>query len=546
MHRDLKRMASVEHDVVVVGGGIHGACAAWEAARRGLRVALVEADDFGHATTSNSLRTFHGGLRYLQQLDFRRMRESIRERREWLRIAREIVRPMRFVLPTSGYGMRGPAALYAALVANDLVSFDRNDGVWADRQLPRGQIWRARRASQILAGTSIKGINGAAVWHDAICLNTERLLIALLSAATAAGAQVANYARALTIRRDSIGASGVRVRDEASGREYLLRARAIINAAGPWVDEWLVPSRLTPGPQNFAASKAFNLLLSRPLPFVEAIALPGSSTYFAIPWNGRTLIGTRHLRCPHSSTTPAVTAEEVQAFLRDINSVLGKHRIAPSDVLGVFSGLLPERESNTGRDVALLKAARVVDHGIDDGMPGLYSIVGIKWTTARAVAERAIKMACNWMCVTLRPRPDHMPQLEVRGVDAPAILDLIEQEPALGERVVADVPVAKAQIINAVRSEMALCLWDVIRRRVPLYLSDMLDAHVLETCAELMARELGWDRTEIARQVSHTTTQLDDFHGPMLRVPSMQSVQADETDAAPEIPLHTPCSPTTK
>ena len=543
MYRDLKRMTSVEHDLVVVGGGIHGACAAWEAARRGLRVALVEADDFGSATTSNSLRTFHGGLRYLQQLDFKRMRESIRERREWLRVARDVVKPMQFLLPTSGYGMRGPAAMFAALVANDLVSFDRNDGVWADRHLPRGQIWRARRARQILAGTTIKGINGAAVWYDAICLNTERLLIAILAAATAAGAQVANYTRALTIRRDSVGASGIRVRDEISGQEYTLRGRAVINAAGPWVDEWLVPSRASPGPRHYAASKAFNLLLARPLPFVEAIALPCSSTYFAIPWNGRTLVGTRHVRCPHSATTPNVTAEEVQAFIRDINRVLGKHRIAPSDVLGIFSGLLPERENNTGKDVALLKTARVVDHGIGDGMPGLYSIVGIKWTTARAVAERAVKMAADWMCAGTRKRPERMPQLEVRGVDAPAILDLIEQEPALGERIVPDVPVAKAQIIQAVRAEMALNLWDVVRRRVPLYLSELLDTRVLETCAELMARELGWSRTEISRQIAHARAQLDHFRGTPVRLSAVQA--AHDAEAAHEMRLdpHS-CSPT--
>ena len=546
MHRDLKRMASVEYDVVVVGGGVHGACTAWEGARRGLRVALVEANDFGHATTSNSLRTFHGGLRYLQQLDFKRMRESIRERREWLRIARDIVKPMPFVLPTSGYGMRGPAALYAALVANDLVSFDRNDGVWADRHMPRGRLWRARRARQVLAGTSIKRINGAAVWQDAICLNTERLLIAILAAATAAGAQVANYARALTIRRDSIGASGVRVRDETSGREYLLRGRSVINAAGPWVDEWLVPSRLTPGPHYYAASKAFNLLLTRSLPFVEAIALPCSSTYFAIPWNGRTLIGTRHVRCQHSSTSPNVTAEEVHEFMRDINTALGKHRIAPSDILGVFSGLLPEREGTTGKDVTLLKTARVVDHGVDDGMPGLYSIVGIKWTTARAVAERAIKMANDWMCVAPRPRPGRVPQLEVRSLDAPAILDLIEREPALGERLVADVPVAKAQIVHAVRDEMALYLWDVIRRRVPLYLSDMLDARVLETCAELMARELGWDHAEVMRQVDHSTSQLDDFHGTTLRLQLAQLFQSEDAESASDMRFEAPCSPTIK
>jgi glycerol-3-phosphate dehydrogenase len=536
MHRDLKRMAILEYDIVVVGGGIHGICAAWEAARRGLRVALVEAEDFGHATSGNSLRTLHGGLRYLQQLDFKRMRESIRERREWLRLAHDIVKPMRFILPTIGYGMRGPAALGAALFLNDLVSMDRNDGVWADRHLPRGQLWRARRARQIFAGTSIRRINGAAVWCDAICLNTERLQIAILAATAAAGAQVANYTRALEITRDSIGASGVRVRDETSGTEHLVRTRVIINAAGPWVDEWLGASRLSPGPQHFAASKAFNLL-TRPLPFVDAIALPCSSTYFAIPWNGRTLIGTRHLRCAPSATTAEVTAEEVQAFLQDINGALGKHQITPSDVLGIFSGLLPERAKNKGKDVALLKTARVIDHGAGDGMPGLYTIVGIKWTTARAVAERAIRKACEWMGITAQPRHEHPLKIEVRGLDSPAIIDLIQREPALADRVVPDIPVAKAQIVYAARSEMALYLWDVVRRRVPLYLSDMLDSRALETCAELMARELGWSRAEMASQIEHTLTELDRFRGATTRAPARQTTEVNATHATQDMHL---------
>jgi glycerol-3-phosphate dehydrogenase len=440
--------------------------------------------------------------------------------------------------------MRGPATLYAALLANDLVSYDRNDGVWADRHLPRGELWRARRAGQIFAGTAIERINGAAVWYDAVCQDTERLQIAIIAACVDAGASVANYARALEIRRDSVGASGVRVRDEASGDEYTLRTRAIINAAGPWVDEWLMPSRLTEGPRHYAASKAFNLLV-RPLPFVEAVALPCSSTYFAIPWNGRTLIGTRHLRCLHASSDATVSAEEVQAFLGDINGALGKHRITTSDILGVFAGLLPEREKNTGSDVALLKKAQVVDHGVEDGMPGLYSIVGIKWTTARAVAERAVRAACEWMCATAEPRADRMPKLEVRGVDAPAILDLIEREPPLGERVVPDIAVAKAQIVYAVRSEMALCLWDVVRRRVPLYLSSMLDARALETCAELMARELGWDRGEVTRQIEHTSAQLEIFRGTELIARAAQSASSDDAAISTQM-LNASCNLTTK
>ncbi|HEU5442394.1 MAG TPA: FAD-dependent oxidoreductase, partial [Steroidobacteraceae bacterium] len=146
MLRNVTRLGTTTYDLVVVGGGIYGACAAWEGALRGLRVALIEAGDFGCATSSNSLRTLHGGLRHLQRLDFRRMRESIRERREWLRLAPHLARPLRFVLPTRGQGLRGPLVMRTALWLNDLISADRNSGVREDRRLPRGAVLSAAAA----------------------------------------------------------------------------------------------------------------------------------------------------------------------------------------------------------------------------------------------------------------------------------------------------------------------------------------------------------------------------------------------------------------
>jgi glycerol-3-phosphate dehydrogenase len=294
----------------------------------------------------------------------------------------------------------------------------------------------------------------------------------------------------------------------------------------------------------FAASKAFNLL-ARPLPFVDALALPCSSTYFAIPWNGHTLIGTRHLRCEPSMTNSAVTAEEVQAFLRDINTALGKHRITESDVTGVFSGILPERAGNRGNDVALVKSARVTDHGAD-GLPGLYSIVGIKWTTSRAVAERAVEMACDRLCASAHPAPDRVLSLQTKGADAPAIRELIGQDATLGERVVPDLPVVRAQVLHAARSEMALRLWDVVRRRVPLYLSDAFDAQSIEACATLMARELDWPRPEISRQVEHTAAELQAFRGPLRREPAMQPALSRENVTMFPRRFDASCSPTTK
>ena len=557
MHRDLARMANTEHDVVVIGGGGHGACAAWEAARRGLRVALVEAADFGHATSSNSLRTFHGGIRYLQQLDFQRMRESIRERREWLRLAPHLVQPMRFVLPTVGHGLRGPEALGLALVANDLVSADRNRGVHADKMLPRGELWSASRARDAFAGTAVEGMNGAAAWFDAICTNTERLLISIVSAAAVEGTQVANYARAVALKRRAGAICGVRVRDEIDGVTFDLRARAVINAAGPWVDETLRLGTSHTHARLFGSSKAFNLL-TRPLPFTDGIGLAcprhdrgdgvpdtGTNTYFVIPWNGHSLIGTRHLRCDPAMRTCTVGSAEVQAFLGEINGVLGRYRLTTSDVQGVFCGLLPEHEDNPGREVALIKSARVIDHGVDDAVSGLYSVVGIKWTTARAVAERAVVMVCERLNLPEAPVANRQrnlfarsakgaPRIELTsdarrhleqtyGPGTTGVEELIAENPALRERVVHDLPVMKAEVLHATRVEMARHLADVVRRRLPLYLSQALDVRALASCATLMQRELDWTKAEISRQIAAAEALLQAFRGASSRETSRES-----------------------
>lgn len=542
MWRDPTRMATELHDVIVVGGGIHGACAAWEAARRGLKVALLEAGDFGQGTSSNSLRTLHGGLRHLQRMDFARMRESIRARREWLHLAPHLTRPMRFLLPTSGHGVRGPGVMRAALWINDLVGADRNRGVREDRHLPRGSVLGSGELQSSCPGLSVTGCNGAAVWYDAVCLNTERLQLAVVRAATACGVQVANYVRALRPIVAEGTICGVRARDELTGCELDLRAPVVINAAGPWVDEWLteVPERrLTP---VFRASKAFNLL-TRPLPFRDALGLSvaprnrsaGSraNTYFIIPWNGFSLVGTRHLRCDHAARSARVSREDVLEFVTDLNTVLGGNRLSGSDVHHVYAGLLPEADRTPGLDVVLQRAPRVIDH-TKDGMRGLLSIVGVKWTTACTVGARTAALACRLLRKpeqTTRPRTleeggnpirrtpgsETVPELEpsllehlddIYGPQRNQVIALLRDDPRFGERVVPDMPVVMGQVVYAVRDEMALHLRDVIMRRLPLYLSNELDHTALFACAMVMARELRWSRSEMMTEVEEVEAEL--------------------------------------
>jgi len=545
MLRNVTRLSSTLYDLVVVGGGIYGACAAWEGALRGLRVALIEAGDFGSATSGNSLRTLHGGLRHLQRLDLGRMRESIRERREWLRLAPHLTRPLRFILPTHGQGLRGPLVMRSALWINDVLSADRNRGVREDRRLPRGALLSESAARTALPGLHLPDCNGAAAWYDGVCLDTERLLFSVVSAAVDAGAHVANYVRATGLLAHRARIRGVHVRDELSGRELELQARLVINAAGPWVEDWLPAGAGRPKEPLFRASRAFNLL-TRPLPFRDGIGLTvptrggARSTYFILPWNGYSLIGTRHLRCDPATRASGVMREEVLAFVSDLNTVLGVHRLAAADVRGVFAGLLPEEEDNCGTEVALERDPQVIDHE-PAGLTGLVSIVGVKWTTAPAIAARAVRTACRRLGAAeepvRRPRklapmasaffagPRGVPPLEgavqahleqCYGAAHRHVLRLMAAEPALTARVVPDLPVVHAQIAYAARAEMAVRLPDVVMRRTQLYLSRALDRPALTACAATLARELRWSTKETGAQVDEAARQLASFRGPLV------------------------------
>ena len=562
MQRNPARLARGGYDVVVVGGGIHGACVAWQAALAGLTVALIDAGDFGNATSGNSLRTLHGGLRHLQRLDFPRMRESVRARREWLRLAPHLARPLRFVLPTFGHGTRGPEAMRAALCISDLVSLDRNRGLSADTHLPGSSVWSGPLARAVLSGTRTPGCNGAATWFDAVCLDTERLLLAVVAAAVRGGARVANYMRAtgLAVRDGAVCA--VRARDELTGQEFEIRTRCVVDAAGACVGEWAGQrgrsgsSVLEPVEPLFRASLGFNLL-TRPLPFKEGVGLSvprhnesgsGPQTYFILPWNGRALIGTRHLRCAHSERSAAVSRAQVMDFLEDLNGVLGRHRIAGADVVGVYSGLLPEKSGNTGADVELERAPRIIEHGVG-GIQGVISVVGVKWTTSPPVAKQAVLAVRRYLHLSGRLRgnsprlwnagssaesaarrrwhldADSLAHLEATyGPERNCIFSLLDEDESLAARVIADSPVIKAQIVHAARREMAAQLADIVMRRTQLYLSETLDGPALRGCANVAARELRWGESEICAQIMQVESLLQRFRGPLFCAPPLTAV----------------------
>jgi glycerol-3-phosphate dehydrogenase len=467
VRRDTGELAGREWDLVVVGGGIYGAAAAWDAAQRGLSVALVEREDFSAGASWASLKTIHGGMRYLQTLDLVRLRESARERRTLLAIAPALVRPLPFLVPTYGHGAKGREALALGLLLYDLLTRDRNEGLRPDRRLPGARTVPAAEALRLVPGLERRRLTGAALWHDAQARSTERLTLAFVHAAASAGAAAANHAEAIELLRAGGRVAGVAVRDRLSGRTLEARARMVLNAAGPWADELL--GRGGPGRPPAPLLRARNLVLRRPpqVPFAVGARQEGRFL-FLVPWEGRTMVGTSYEPAESPPSDPlAFLAEAVRAF--------PWAGLAAADVGVVHEGLVPGRGGAQG----LATRARLHDHEGEDGLPGLVSVQGEKYTTARAVAERAVDVVVRRLG---REAPPCRTAATPLGAAAPL-------EGPLEDRA-----------RTAARDEMAVTLADAVLRRLDLGTAGPPDPADLDVVARAMARELGWDAAREAAE----------------------------------------------
>ena len=260
MIRDLDLLTARTFDILVVGGGIYGLTIAYDAAQRGLSVALVERNDFGSGSSFNHLRTIHGGLRYLQSLDLARARESVRERRTIARIAPHAVRPMPFAVPLYRSLMRGKSAMRVGFVLDRVVAFDRNRGVPPTHRLRGGYVVSRSTAAQTFPGLRRQGLTGAAVFYDYVTTEPDRLTFSYALAAAEHGAVLANHVEAVAPLVDNGRVTGVSARDALGGRTLEIAARITVNAAGGRVDGLLKPLGIATG---IPMLKAMNLVTKR-------------------------------------------------------------------------------------------------------------------------------------------------------------------------------------------------------------------------------------------------------------------------------------------
>ena len=383
--------ADKTYDIIIIGGGVYGVMLSFEASRRGLKSLLLEKDDFGGATTFNFLRILHGGFRYLQTFDFPRFRESVAERRWFMKTFPDLVKPLPCLMPLYGNGLRRTSILRIATWINNALSYKRNQDVPPEKHLPAGKIMDVEQTQRLFPSVDTHELQGAVVWYDAAVLSSERLVMEILRWACGHGATALNYVEAIKLLKNDNKVFGIEATDLESGQTYTYRSEVVVNTTGPWCRN--VASCFDKDESSlFRSSLAWNVLFDRDAISSHALAVtprkPKGRTYFLLPWKGKLLAGTGHAPWSQGIDNPIPSPEMIQDFLSDLNMAVPSLGLKQKEIFYVFAGLLPAAKPGT---TDLADREVILKHADHDGPKGFYSISGVKFTTARLVAEKALK-----------------------------------------------------------------------------------------------------------------------------------------------------------
>ena len=551
MKRNLSALADRTFDLLVIGGGIHGACVAWEAVLRGLSVALVDKADFSSATSSNSLKIIHGGLRYVQQADVIRMRQSIRERTTLMRIAPHLVNPLPVLIPTYGHGMRGKEALSIALMINGFVGIGCHRLLDPQKRIPRPRGMSKREILNELPEINQHGLTGGIVFYDAQVYNSERLVLAFLRSAAGKGAELANYAKVVGFLRAGDRISGVEAEDVLTGDRFDIRAGMVVNTSGPWVDRVLNTLNGVRPSRHTSFAKAINVI-TRPIFSHYAVGLTSQRQYrdrdavvnkghrllFVVPWRGRSLIGTTYAHYEGAPDEFRATTRDVQDLLDEFNLAYPAAGLKKDDVVFVHAGLLPR--AGEGRDtdsVQLEKHYAIHDHR-DEGIDGLLSVVGVKYTGARHVAQHIvdrifqrqgtippkstsssipvyggnIERVEDFLTTVMKQRPLGIGENSIRrlvasyGSEYSSVLKCLDASQTGSRKTVDDCDVLRAEVRFGVREEMAQHLSDVVFRRTECGSAGYPGKERVAACAGAMRSELNWTESKAQQEIDEVNS----------------------------------------
>jgi glycerol-3-phosphate dehydrogenase len=524
----LSRLATERFDVLVIGGGITGAGAALDAASRGLRVALVEARDVASGTSSRSSKLVHGGLRYLEQRDFKLVYEALRERDLLVsKLAPHLVRPISFLYPLYRKVVERP------YVGAGLALYDAMEG--PRRPVPHHRHLTVRGALKLAPALSPARLAGAMLYYDAQ-VDDARHTLTVARTAAAHSAVIATRVSAVGLLRgpDGIRVTGARVRDEETGRLLDVSAEAVVVCAGVWTDLVYELAGVRAG-YRVRMSKGVHIVVPREAVRADTgmIVRTEKSVLFFIPWGERWIVGTTDTDFSGDRAEPAATEEDVGYILAAANRVLAQP-LQRSDVIAVYAGLRPlvaaEQPNGSKGSKPTAKLSR--EHVVDVPVPGLASIAGGKFTTYRLMARdvvdaavadfgreipasltdqvpllgadglAAVRAGAGRLAEDYRvPRGAVEHLLDRYGTLAGEVLDLIRADPGLARPLAEGHPYLRVEVAYAVTHENALHVEDVLVRRMRLFIESAdSGTGVAAEVAAIMGRLLGWNRRKRAAE----------------------------------------------
>jgi len=528
-----------QYDVAVVGGGIYGATTAWEAVSRGLSVILVESDDFCSGTSANSLKTIHGGLRSLQRFDFPEMREYIRERRALLRIAPHLVSPMQCIIPT--YSKLSKSRLFMGLGMKlyDLIAYDRNKGLDAHQRIGLTQIISAEQVRELASDLDTSNITGGACWFDAQVYNSERLVLSFIMSAQRAGADVFNYVCKKNYISEQGKVTGLIVTDHFTGQDVQINAKSVVDCCGPWaVRDKAFIATTSAARQPKLMARAVNLVLNRQLSScalgANTSATPdgNSRLMFIAPWRKGSIVGTWYYPNAAADKDITLSEDEMSQCLLQINSVFPALQLTAADVTQVHHGLQPaEAAKKEGGEPQLWRHTQIIDSNSGVISEGLFWVLGVKLTTARATAENVINKVAAYLHTDVSSSRTSATALyggDIKdksrfekecfnallnllsaetikrlirnyGSNISTIIKLCENDSSLLQLVPGVDDTIKAELTFIIEHEMVYTLCDLLLRRTDIGSFACPNSETIEYCADVMAESLHWEmqqRTE--------------------------------------------------
>lgn len=504
----LARLSDEQFDVVVVGAGIGGAFTAWDAALRGLKVALVEKSDFCSGASAHSLKILHGGIRYLQHLDFERLRESCGERAAFLRIAPHLTRPLPVAIPTYGWGIKGKLPLRAAFTLLEMLTHDRNRGIPDQRQhIPRPYMLSRQEMLDKVPNLESKGLTGAGVFYDGQVLDPARLVYSIVRSAEAAGAVVVNYCAAsgLLVRNGSV--EGLVAVDAVSGRRFEVRAPIVADVTGPFAPK--LSGVLTGREISQPLSRDMAIVVRRKLLPEMALAVQtkykdpdawlsrGNRHLFLCPWRDQyTLIGVNSRVYTENPYELSVTEPEILQFVEEIRSAWPALDLRREDITAVNAGLLPFGENTPDqKNLSFGKRSQLIDHAASGGPRGLFTGMAVRLTMGRLLGEQ---LTDAFVARLGRSAPACRTS-ELTVWDG----DLARRRSGADnvQRLPADYRPSADELRRLVLDEMVVTLNDLVLRRLDVGTGECPDHATLEGLAGVVGRTLGWSAERVAREV---------------------------------------------